>query len=221
MDLPGKERPQTHREELANSITHGLGLLGAVAAIPFLLLTAARHGSAATVTGAAVFGFSIILLYGSSTLYHALPHGRTRAKKFLRLCDHVSIYILIAGSYTPFTLGVLRGSLGWTLFGMVWGLAIFGVTLKCSGRMWHPWLSTGLYLLMGWLVVMAIVPLTRNLPTAAMACLVAGGLAYTGGVVFYLADHRPYAHSIWHLFVMMGTACHVGAVLMMQMNAPK
>jgi len=210
------ERAQTLGEEIANSISHGLGLLVAIASIPFLILTALPHGDAAMVVGAAVFGVSMVLLYASSMFYHALPSRAQKAKRLFQLFDHASIYLLIAGSYTPFTLGVLRGSLGWTLFGIVWGLAVFGVLMKCLGWMWHPWLSTGLYLLMGWLVMVAIVPLVRGLPTPGLVLLVAGGLAYTAGVIFYVADHKPYAHFIWHLFVVAGTACHIGAVLVMQ-----
>lgn len=209
------ERTQTAGEEIANSISHGLGLLGVLAATPFLVMTALEKGRMASVVAAVVFGLCMALLYGSSTLYHALPARAGRAKRLFRLFDHASIYLLIAGSYTPFTLGVLNGSLGWTLFGVVWGLALFGILMKCLGWMWHPWLSTGLYLLMGWLVVVAIVPLARGLPFPGLVALVAGGLAYTVGVVFYVADHKPYAHFIWHLFVVAGTFCHIGAVLFM------
>ena len=217
MNLRHKGRSQTMGEEIANSVSHGLALLAAMAAIPFLLMTALEKGQTAAVVGAAVFGISMILLYGSSMLYHALPSRAGKAKRLFQLFDHASIYLLIAGSYTPFTLGVLRGSLGWTLFGVVWGLALFGVLLKCMGWMWHPWLSTGLYLVMGWLVVVAIVPLARGLPFPGLVALIAGGLAYTVGVVFYVADHKPYAHFVWHLFVVAGTACHVGAVLFMNL----
>lgn len=216
MKRPGHIRRQSQGEEIANSISHGLGLAGAIAVIPFLVLTAIRHGDAGTIVGAAIFGFSMIMLYGSSTLYHALPHTGQKAKRLFQLFDHLSIYILIAGSYTPFTLGVLRGSLGWTLFGIVWGLAVLGMLLKCVGKMWGTWVSTGLYLLMGWLVMIAIVPLARGLPLSGLLWLVAGGLAYSGGVIFYLQDHKPYAHFIWHLFVLAGTGCHVGAILVMQ-----
>lgn len=208
----GAGRRQTLGEEIANSISHGLGLAGAAGILPVLVAAASRQGPAA-VAGASVFGASMVLLYFSSTLYHALP--RNRAKRFFQYLDHASIYVLIAGSYTPFTLGVLRGSLGWALFGVVWGLALLGIVLKGFGKMRHPWLSTGLYLLMGWLVVVALGPLAAGLSKAGMVWLVAGGLAYTFGVMFYAADHIPFAHFVWHLFVLAGTACHVGAVLTM------
>jgi hemolysin III len=209
-------RIQTLGEEIANSVSHGIGLLAAVAVIPFLVVTAVRYGDAGTIVAASIFGASMVLLYGSSTLYHALPWKLSKAKRLFQLFDHISIYILIAGSYTPFTLGVLRGSLGWTLFGIIWGLAIFGVLLKCLGKMWHPLISTGLYLLMGWLIIIAIVPLVQGLTLAGLTLFIIGGLAYSGGVIFYVLDHKPYAHFIWHLFVLAGTGCHVAAILSMQ-----
>jgi len=203
-------------EEIANAISHGVGLAGALAATPILILTAIHYGTVWTILGASVFGISMVLLYLASTLYHALP-GR-RVKRLFQILDHSAIYLLIAGTYTPFTFGVLRGSLGWTLFGVVWGLALFGVILKGTGRMNHPWLSTGLYLLMGWLVVLAIHTLWLHLPTASLVWLIAGGLCYTVGVIFYAADHLRYAHFIWHLFVLAGTTCHFFSVLSMQIN---
>jgi hemolysin III len=216
--MPPRTRLQTSGEEIANSVSHGVGLAGAVVAIPFLVMTALNHGDAGTVWAAVVFGLSILLVYGSSTFYHALPHRGRKAKRLFQLLDHIAIYILIAGSYTPFTLGVLRGSLGWILFGVIWGLAIFGILLKCSGQGWSPWLSTGLYIGMGWLVCVAIVPLLNGLPLVSFGCLVAGGIAYTAGVAFYTLDKRPYAHFVWHLFVLTGTAFHVASVLTMHIS---
>ena len=206
------ERHQSLGEEIANSVSHGVGLLLAVIGAPFLVVSAVRQSDAAFIVGASVFALSMVLLYGASMLYHALPHNRT-AKKVFKVLDHGAIYLLIAGTYTPFTLGVLRGAWGWTLFGLVWGLAAIGVTLKALNRMSHPHISTGLYLLMGWLVLIAIKPLAASVPTAGLWWLVAGGVAYTAGVVFYATDSRwRYGHFVWHLFVMAGTACHFVAV---------
>jgi hemolysin III len=154
----------------------------------------------------------MMLLYLASTLYHSLPQGR--AKQVFMKLDHGAIYIFIAGSYTPFTLGALTGPWGWSLLGVIWGLAVVGVALKAFNRLSHPWLSTGLYLAMGWLVLIAAVPLIQRVPAAGVAWLAAGGLAYTAGVVFFVLDSRiKYAHAVWHSFVMAGTGCHFVAVL--------
>lgn len=208
----GPEREQSQGEEIANSISHGIGLVAALAGIPFLILHAARHGDAGFLVGASVFSATILLLYLASTLYHALPAGR--AKRVFRVIEHSAIFLLIAGTYTPFTLGVLRGAWGWSLFGVVWGLAVAGVALKAFEKTSHPILSTSLYLLMGWVVVVAVDPLMARLPTAGLLWLVAGGLSYTAGVAFFATDSRLlYGHLIWHLFVMAGTTCHYFAVL--------
>jgi hemolysin III len=206
------DRPQTLGEEIANAASHGAGLLLAVAALPILVWQAALRGSAADVAAAAVFAGSAILLYLISTLYHALPAGR--AKVWLNRLDHAAIYVFIAGSYTPFTLGVLNGAWGWTLFGIVWGVAAFGVTVKLLNRLKHPLLSTGLYVAMGWVAVVASVPLLARMPAAGLAWLVAGGLSYTLGAVVFLLDNRVrYAHFVWHLFVLGGSVCHFFAAL--------
>jgi hemolysin III len=206
------DRPQSRPEEVANSISHGLGVLLAMAAAPVLIVAAARQGNAANIVGASVFAITMILLYFSSALYHALPPGR--AKSLCAKFDHGAIYLFIAGTYTPFALGVLHGAWGWTLFSLIWGLAAAGLALKAFGKLSHPFLSTGLYLAMGWLVVIAAVPLLERVATAGVLWLVAGGIAYTVGVFFYLTDARfKYGHFIWHLFVMTGTACHFCAVL--------
>ena len=206
-----EERPQTLGEEIANSISHGVALLAALAGVPFLLVSVS-HLNAANIVGAAVFGATMILLYLTSTLYHALPMGR--AKQVFMKLDHGAIYLFIAGSYTPFALGALGGPWGWTLFGLVWGMAALGITLKAFDRLSHPWLSTGLYLAMGWIVLIAAVPLVERVPTAGVALLVAGGLAYTVGVVFFLLDNKlRYAHAVWHAFVATGTGLHFFAVL--------
>lgn len=205
------ERSQSLGEEIANSVSHGLALLAAIVAAPILLVVVSAQGTA-NIVGAAVFAATMVLLYFTSTLYHALPPGRAK-QVFLKL-DHGAIYLFIAGSYTPFSLGVLGGAWGWTLFGLVWAMAVLGVTLKAFDQLSHPWLSTGLYLAMGWLVLIAAVPLMARVPAAGLTLLVAGGLAYTAGVVFFVLDSRlRYAHTVWHLFVAAGTALHYFAVL--------
>jgi hemolysin III len=161
--------------------------------------------------GASVFAATIVLLYLASTLYHALP--RNRAKRVLQVIDHGAIFLLIAGTYTPFTLGVLRGAWGWTLLGVVWGLAAVGIVLKAVGRLRHPALSVCLYLGMGWLVLIAVRPLWLRVPLAGLLWLLAGGLAYTAGLAFFAAKGMRYSHLVWHLFVLAGTACHFFAVL--------
>lgn len=212
MSLAAITRPQSKNEEMANSISHGLGLVAAIVGTPFLIVHAARFGDAASIVGVSIFAATMLMLYLGSTLYHALPAGR--AKHVFRVIEHAAIFLLIAGTYTPFTLSVLRGAWGWTLFGLVWGLAAAGVAMKTFSRISHPVISTGLYLLMGWLIVIAIAPLSARLPASGMFWLVAGGLAYTIGVGFFACDARlRYGHFIWHLFVMMGTGFHYFAVL--------
>jgi len=207
----GRHRPQSLGEEIANSISHGLGFVAALVAFPVLVIGALQHGAGAVV-GASVFGATMSLLYLTSTIYHALPENR--AKRLFQILDHGAIYLLIAGTYTPFTLGALRGSMGWTLFGMIWALAIFGVVLKSMGGIRFHRLSTALYLAMGWLVVIAAKPLWLHVPGWGLFWLGAGGVAYTAGVGFYVSSHRTrYAHFIWHLFVLAGTTCHFVAVL--------
>jgi len=205
------ERPQSLGEEIANSVSHGVALVAAIVGAPFLII-AARDFGAANVVGASVFAATMILLYLASTLYHAVRPGRL--KRIFRKLDHSAIYFFIAGSYTPFALGALGGPWGWTLFGIVWTLAIAGTVLKTFNRLSHPWLSTGLYLVMGWLVLIAAGPLVERVPGPGIALLVAGGVAYTVGVVFYMLDSRlRYAHAIWHAFVAAGTGLHFFAVL--------
>ena len=198
-------------EEIANSVSHGVGLLAALTAAPFLVMAAARRGGVVAIVGASVFAGTMVVLYLASTLYHALP--RNRAKRVFRVIDHSAIFLLIAGTYTPFTLGVLRGAWGWTLFGVVWGLAVLGVTFKSVGGIRYPRLSTALYISMGWLAVVAIRPLWLHVPAAGWLWLIAGGLAYTAGIGFYAAERVRYGHFVWHVFVLMGTTCHFFAVL--------
>ena len=205
------DRPQGLGEEIANSVSHGIALLAAIVAMPFLIGAASDFG-AANVAGASVFSATMVLLYLVSTLYHALPAGR--AKRVFMKLDHGAIYVFIAGSYTPFALGALSGAWGWTLFGLVWALAVFGVTMKACDRLSHPWLSMGLYLVMGWLALIAAVPLIERVPLPGLQLIVAGGIAYTAGIVFFALDSRfRYAHAIWHGFVVAGSSLHVFAVL--------
>ena len=206
------ERAQSLGEEIANSVSHGAALVAAAVAAPFPIIAAARGGTAADIVGASVFAATMVLLYAASMLYHAVPHPR--AKRLLRKLDHGAIYLLIAGTYTPFTLGALGGPWGWTLFGVVWSLAVVGVALKAFDRMSHPAWSTGLYLAMGWSVLFALGPLIERVATGGLVLLAGGGLAYTAGVVFFTLDSRlRYGHFVWHLFVVAGTACHYFAVL--------
>ena len=205
-----EDRPQSLGEEIANSISHGVGLIAALAASPFLILVAANKGDALTVVGVSIFATSMVLLYLSSTLYHCLP--KNRAKRAFLIFDHMAIFLLIAGTYTPFALGVLRGSLGWTLFGLIWGAALFGIITKLAPQLRHSKLSLVLYLGMGWMIVLVIRPLCQHLPFNGLLWLIGGGLAYTTGVIFYVAKAR-YSHFIWHLFTIAGTACHFFAIL--------
>jgi hemolysin III len=205
------ERPQSVGEEVANAVSHGIGAVLAVASLPVLLWFGAGQGAAAVV-GACVFSVTMLLLYGVSTLYHALPAGR--AKHWFHRLDHAAIFVFIAGSYTPFTLGVLRGAWGWSLFGVVWTIAVLGVTIKLVNRLKHPLWSTGLYVAMGWVVLVALAPLVERMPGPGLAWLVAGGLSYTLGAVIYMFDARwRYTHALWHLFVLAGSVCHFFAVL--------
>jgi hemolysin III len=203
------ERVQSLGEEIANSVTHGVGALASVAALPFLVAAALPAGAPAVI-GNIVFGVSLVLLYVSSTIYHSL--ARNRAKRVFRILDHSAIYVLIAGTYTPFTLGVLRGAWGWILFGLVWALGVTGIALTASLGVRFPKASTAVYIAMGWLVVVAVKPLLARVPPAGLAWLVAGGLAYTGGVVFYGWGRLRFQHTVWHLFVLAGSICHFVAV---------
>jgi hemolysin III len=203
-------RPQSVGEEIANAVSHGIGFALAVASIPVLVIAALPHGARAVI-GAAIFAATASLLYLTSTLYHAITNPR--AKQVLRVLDHGAIYLLIAGTYTPFTLGVLRGAWGWSLLGSIWGLAIVGVVVKSVSGFHMRGLSTALYLAMGWLVIIAARPLYLHLAPWGLFWLLAGGVAYTAGVVFYTARRMPYGHFAWHLCVMAGTACHFVAVL--------
>jgi hemolysin III len=196
----------THREEVASLVTHAIGVVFSIAALGVMLYLSA--GELLKTVSAVVFGTSLILLYSSSTLYHFFTSPRWKAR--FQSLDHACIYLLIAGSYTPFTLITLRGPWGWSLFGAVWAMALGGVLMKTlwKGKKDH-WISTMLYLVMGWLIVLAIGPLFRGMPVAGIAWLAAGGLAYTLGVIFFAWNRLPFNHAIWHLFVLGGSVCHV------------
>jgi hemolysin III len=206
------ERAQSLGEEIANSITHGTALVASLGALPILVLTAAGRRDPWQLVGNAVFGVALVVLYLASTVYHSLPVGG--AKRVLRVLDHSAIYLLIAGTYTPFTLGALRGPWGWALLGSIWTLALLGILAKSTLGFRFSRLSTVLYLAMGWLVLIAARPLVTHVSPAGLAWLLAGGVCYTGGVAFYATDARlRYGHAIWHLFVVAGSGCHVAAVL--------
>jgi len=211
-----QDRAQTLGEEIANAISHGLGALLAVAGLPILVIRAVNHGGEADLVAAAIFAATAILLYGISTAYHALPASLAngRVKAWLNRLDHAAIYVFIAGSYTPFTLGVLNTGPGLTLLVAVWAAAAFGVAIKLLNRLRHPMVSTLLYLAMGWVVVFAFGPLVERMPGPGLVLLVAGGLSYTLGAVVFLLDNRlRYAHFVWHLFVLGGSICHFFAAL--------
>ena len=205
------DRVLTIGEEIANSFTHGVGLIASVIAFPMLLVRAESSRDSAAVAGAAIFGVTLILVYATSTVYHALPISK--GKQLFRILDHSAIYLLIAGTYTPFALGPLRGPWGSTLLVVIWALALIGIVSKLTIGFRLPHLSTALYLLMGWLIVVAIKPLVETIPRAGLLWLAGGGIAYTGGVVFYNMKRVKYAHMIWHLCVAAGSICHFIAVL--------
>lgn len=197
-------------EELANSLSHGLGFLAALVAVPLLVAAAVATGDARAVLCASVFGSTIVLLFAASALYHGLPGGP--AKRFFEFVDNAAVFLLIAGTYTPFTLILIRGTLGWTLFGVVWGLALVGVVLTMAGDLRYPAVTAGLCLVMGWIGVVAARELARLLPIDGSVLLWGGGIAYTIGVIFYAARPLRYHHLIWHLLVLVGAACHFLAI---------
>ncbi|MGI8402936.1 MAG: PAQR family membrane homeostasis protein TrhA [Gemmatimonadaceae bacterium] len=213
-------RPQSSGEELANSLTHGLGALLSLIVGPVLIVVAARTGDVWRVVASTIYATTLALLYSSSMLYHAMRSPR--AKRVFQRIDHAAIYLLIAGTYTPFTLITLRGPLGWTLFGVVWGLAALGVAFKGAFGNRLPMFSTIVYLAMGWLMVVALRPLNQHVAPRGIAWLVAGGLFYTGGVFFYMRDERRrFNHAVWHLFVLAGSVSHFCAVLWYAVPVPQ
>ena len=207
-----RETPSnTLGEIIANAVSHGAATVAAIIGAPILILTAVQHGNAAII-GSSIFAATTILLYLVSTLYHALPE--CKAKDVFKILDHGAIFLMIAGTYTPFTLGVLRGTWGWTLFGVVWSLALLGIVLKVLTKARDSWLSTALYLAMGWLILIAIKPMLMHVSNWGLFWLLSGGIAYSLGVIFFALDGKlRYAHFIWHLFVIAGTTCHFFAVL--------
>ncbi|MED5525983.1 PAQR family membrane homeostasis protein TrhA [Gallaecimonas pentaromativorans] len=203
-------------EELANTITHGLGVFCSIAGGAVLIALAAVYGDAWQIVSASIFVSALLMLYTASTLYHAIPHENTKAR--LKIFDHCAIFVLIAGTYTPFTLIALRGVWGWSLFGTVWGLAALGIGFKLffTGR--FRGISTAIYVAMGWLVLVAIKPMSEALTSMELSWLVWGGLFYTLGTIFYMFRRIPYGHAIWHCFVLGGSVCHYAAVMLQVIN---
>lgn len=201
----------SRKEEVANAITHGIGALLSIAALVLLIVFASIYGTVWHVVSFTIYGVTMVLLYASSTLVHSFPEGKV--KDFFEICDHASIYLFIAGTYTPFLFVIVRGALGWTLFGIIWGIAISGVVFKAFFVKKFLFLSTLFYVAMGWLIVLAWKPLVATLPEAGLTLLVIGGALYTMGTVFYVWRAFPYHHAIWHLFVLGGTITHFFAIL--------
>ncbi|HQP27109.1 MAG TPA: hemolysin III family protein, partial [Candidatus Syntrophosphaera sp.] len=202
---------QSLGEEIANSITHGTGVGLSIAALVILVVFAARKGDTWKIASFSVYGATLIILYLASTLYHAITHPGL--KRFFRVLDHCSIFLLIAGTYTPVTIGVMRGAWGWTLFGVIWALAIVGINLKIFALDRRKKLSLLIYLLMGWMIVIAVKPLLSYLEPASLIWLFVGGACYTLGIIFFVLKKLPFAHSVWHLFVLGGSICHFFAML--------
>lgn len=198
-------------EEIANSVTHGIGVLVSIAGLVLLIVFSALYGNAWHVVSSSIYGSSMLLLYFASTLYHSLQGPR--AKSFFRILDHSSIFILIAGTYTPFTLVSLNGPWGWSIFGVIWGLAVLGIIFKFFFINRFGVLSTVIYVLMGWMIVIAVKPVLEAVPYGGLVLLLSGGLCYTAGLVFYAWKKLKYAHSIWHLFVIGGSVLHYFAVM--------
>ena len=209
--LPPEIRPQSLGEEIANSLSSGIGLMAVIAGIPLLVGSAIQRRNEFSLAGAIVFAAAMVAVYLTSTIYHALPRGRI--KHLFRLFDHSAIFLLIAGTYTPFALGALRGAWAWTLFGVVWCLAILGIGFVFSGGLKYRWLSILWYVCMGWMGLFAVRLFWLRVGFQGLLWVISGGLAYTSGIVFYVAKRLPYSHLIWHLFVSAGTACHFCAVL--------
>lgn len=205
-------------EEIANAITHGLGIVASIVALVLLVVFAARYGTPLHVVSVAIYGTTLILLYTASTLYHSLSN--TRACKVFKIIDHCSIYLLIAGTYTPFTLVTLWGPWGWSLFAVVWSIAIVGVALEAFWVHRPKWVSAVIFLAMGWLVIVAIKPLVAALPPLGWQLLLAGGIAYTLGCVFYVLKRVPYMHAVWHLWVLAGSVLHFLAVFLFVLPRP-
>jgi hemolysin III len=200
------------REEIANSVSHGLGVVLAIAGLAVLMARAATHGDSWSLVGCGIFGVTLILLYTASTLYHCIPGAR--AKAVLRLLDHSAIFLLIAGTYTPFTLVNLRGRWGWSLLAVIWGLALLGIYLRAVLRPRSTAPFVILYVAMGWAVVVAAGPMKASVAPGGLLLLLLGGISYTSGIIFYGWRKLPYNHAIWHLFVLLGSVLHFFAILL-------
>lgn len=208
----------TLKEEIAHSIIHGIGVVLAVAGLGILIAHTTTFESARHIVSCIIFGAALIILYSASTLYHGIQHPK--AKKVFRIIDHSSIYLLIAGTYTPFTLVNLQGAWGWSLFGVIWGLALLGIFLQLSPLRRFSYIRLIFYITMGWAALVAIKPLAASVPLSALALIVAGGVTYTVGIVFYLWRRLPYHHAIWHVFVLSGSVLHYFAILL-SMNSSR
>ena len=217
----GRDKLYSIGEEIAHAATHGFGVVLAIVGLTVMVARATLYGNAWHVVGASIFGATLVLMYTASTLYHSIPAAQLpNTKKVLRIIDHSTIYFLIAGSYTPFTLVTLHGPWGWTLFGITWGLALVGVVFKIFATGRFEKLSLAIYLGMGWCIVLAIKPLFATLGTGGLLLLLLGGLSYTGGVAFYVLDHKKYFHAIWHAFVLGGSVLQYFAVLFYVIPGP-
>ncbi|MCB2155220.1 hemolysin III family protein [bacterium] len=202
--------PYSPREEIANSITHGIGVFLSIAGLATLVTLASLGGDPWRIVSFSIYGATLVVLYLCSTLYHSFKAPRVKA--VFRVLDHISIFLLIAGSYTPFVLVELRGPWGWSIFGVVWGLALVGVILKVFHTGRYEAVSITIYILMGWLIVIALKPLLAAVPVGCFVWMLVGGLAYTLGVIFYAMERIPYGHAIWHLFVLIGSVTHFVAI---------
>jgi len=209
MKLPHLESPA---EEAANGITHALGIALSIAALAVLVVSSSSSGDPYRIVACSVFGATLLIMYTASTVYHFVKSPQL--KRAMRVFDHASIYLLIAGTYTPIVLVSLRGSWGWSLFGVIWAMAVFGVVTKIYLFDKFELLSVGLYIAMGWIAIVALNPLLAAVPTGGLAWIFSGGIAYTFGVIFFMWDHLPFNHAIWHLFVIGGSVCHFFAVLL-------
>ena len=213
--MENQKREMTGKEEVMNSLTHGLGILLAISALILLIsFGILKNKGSWYMVGAVVYGITLITLYTASTILHALPKGK--AKEVFKILDHSSIYLLIAGTYTPFTLTVLRGKIGWTILGIVWILAIAGIVFKSIFIERFNFLSTMMYIGMGWIIIFAIKPMINSLSTMGLIFLVLGGLSYSFGTIFYLKEKMKYSHAIWHLFVLAGSAFHFFTIFFLE-----
>ncbi len=207
-----KRKILSKKEELANAITHGIGFGLAVTALVILIIYAAKHGTAQHIAGVCIYGATLVIMYLASTLYHSFPEGK--AKRVFRILDHSSIFLLIAGTYTPFTIIALQGSLGWAIFFTIWILALAGITYKVFWINHSEIFPVILYVVMGWMIIIAINPMMEALSRFTLILLISGGLFYTVGIFFYALQKMKYSHTIWHLFVMAGSICHFFTIFM-------